>query len=358
MLDKIFCKIGYWFFPNTSNDYRPKFLASRFLYIYAVSLVFLKLAVIPFFACFPFTKIFADLTQTSLFNITNETRVEMGLNSLAENIELDEAALLKAKDIIENDYFSHTSPSGLSPWYWFQQTGYSFKYAGENLAIGFLDSEEVNQAWLDSPSHRENLLNEDYTEMGLAVLTGDYQGQETTVVVQMFGTPKGTTIVENAVTTNTGEQQTVTETILPVEIAGQATEIVSVTEGNETFLAETTTEAAVAENASGTIQTREVLSAYIENTSEEKESFIYKLFAFVSSKYYTVLEQILYGSIIVIAFLLVITVLFDVFVYKAYEIQYKDIFLKALGFCAIVAILILFDKEIVISLIPRSFNIY
>jgi hypothetical protein len=93
----------------------------------------------------------------------------------------------------------------------------------------------------------------------------------------MFGTPKGTTIVENAVTTNTGEQQTVTETILPVEIAGQATEIVSVTEGNETFLAETTTEAAVAENASGTIQTREVLSAYIENTSEEKESFIYKI---------------------------------------------------------------------------------
>jgi hypothetical protein len=321
--------------------------------------VFLKLAVIPFFACFPFTKIFDDLTQTSLFDLTNETRVERGLNPLTESAKLDEAALLKARDIMENDYFAHTSPSGLSPWYWFQQTGYSFKYAGENLAIGFLDSEEVNQAWLDSPSHRENLLNEDYTEIGLAVLTGNYQGQETTVVVQMFGTPKSQTVaVENSIKTNNETQQAVSENTFPAETAGQATETISNIEENETPLVESATEPVAAGNTSETIQNKEVLSAYIENASEGKESFIYKLFAFVSSKYYTVLEQILYGSIIVITLLLVITVLFDIFVYKAYEIQYKDIFLKALGFCAIVAVLILFDKEIVMSLIPHSFKIY
>jgi hypothetical protein len=89
----------------------------------------------------------------------------------------------------KNSYFAHVSPSGLNSWYWFKQAGYSFSYAGENLAVDFTDSDAVNQAWLDSPTHRANILNGHYTEIGIATAEGTFEGHPTTFVVQMFGRP-------------------------------------------------------------------------------------------------------------------------------------------------------------------------
>ncbi len=86
-------------------------------------------------------------------------------------------------------YFAHTSPEGITPWYWFTQAGYHFVFAGENLAIDFTESQDVENAWLNSPAHRANILDSRFTEIGIAVKDGIYQGQPTTYVVQMFGKP-------------------------------------------------------------------------------------------------------------------------------------------------------------------------
>jgi len=91
--------------------------------------------------------------------------------------------------MFKNKYFSHYSPTGISPWDWIDKSGYDYYYAGENLAMNFLDTEEVIKGWLNSPSHRENLLNKDYKDMGIAVVSGDFnnEGINRILVVQMFG---------------------------------------------------------------------------------------------------------------------------------------------------------------------------
>lgn len=166
-----------------------KFLKSKALMGFVVFIFAAKI----FFAVaqinFPYNIFFADITRSQLVQMLNQTRKSMGLNALTENTKLDQAAELKANDMIANGYFNHTSPSGVTPWYWFSQTGYAYKYAGENLAIGFYDSAEVYDAWLNSPSHKENMISPYYSEVGTAVVNG-FGSSNAIVVVQLFGTQK------------------------------------------------------------------------------------------------------------------------------------------------------------------------
>src|SRR5690606_5212160 len=124
-----------------------------------------------------------------LVDLANESRVQNRRAPLVVNPLLEEAARLKAEDMAEKGYFSHVSPDGKSPWYWISGAGYKFIYAGENLAVDFEYSEDVNEAWLNSPGHRDNILNNQFTEIGIATAEGRYNGRKTTFVVQMFGTP-------------------------------------------------------------------------------------------------------------------------------------------------------------------------
>lgn len=321
MVDILFLKLKCLFLPCAENKYRPRLLDGRFLYRFAILLLALEFVVIPFFVYFPKTGFFADLTKTSLVQLTNMARESLGYLPLAESQQLDLAAYLKAKDMLDKGYFAHNSPEGVTPWFWFSEAGYNYKYAGENLAIGFLESEEVNQAWLDSPSHRKNILNANYSEIGLAVVSGDFQGRQTTVVVQLFGLPRA------------GRQIAPTTT-------GQAVEV-PITE-------------AVANQENSRPKT--VLSA--QNETEQKNDFALGLASFLVSDYYNLLQKVIFGFLVFIIILLVNTVLFDIFVYYAYEIQYKDILLKTLGFCLILAILLHFDKSSIIQLIPHDFKIY
>jgi len=87
-------------------------------------------------------------------------------------------------------YFAHYSPSGLSPWYWFTKAGYSYKKAGENLAVNFKDSDDVVRAWMNSPTHKANIVKEGYTEIGIGIAEGVYQGKKATFVVQLFAAPQ------------------------------------------------------------------------------------------------------------------------------------------------------------------------
>lgn len=104
-----------------------------------------------------------------------------------ENVKLSKAAGDKAADMLEHSYFSHNSPEGLTPWHWIDKEQYDYDYAGENLAMDFLSPEKMHQAWLDSPTHRANILNEKYKEIGVAVEKGKINGHDTILVVVLFG---------------------------------------------------------------------------------------------------------------------------------------------------------------------------
>ncbi len=121
--------------------------------------------------------------------LTNEKRAALSAAPLQRNIVLDEAARQKAEHMAKNQYFAHYSPDGVSPWYWFDQVGYVYAHAGENLAIHFTDSSEVVEAWMKSPAHRENIVGPQYTEIGVGTAKGTYEGYDTIYVVQLFGAP-------------------------------------------------------------------------------------------------------------------------------------------------------------------------
>lgn len=133
----------------------------------------------------------AAVVSAALVDLTNGDRGANNLGRLAISSTLTAAAQAKAADMAANGYFAHTSPDGKNSWHWFKQAGYTFLYAGENLAVDFSDSANVEQAWMDSPTHRANILDGHFTEVGIATARGAYEGRPTTFVVQMFGTPAG-----------------------------------------------------------------------------------------------------------------------------------------------------------------------
>src|SRR3990167_3196324 len=129
---------------------------------------------------------------SDLLKYTNLKREESGLGNLKLNPVLSKAAEQKANDMFANDYWAHVSPGGKEPWDFINAVGYDYSYAGENLAVDFSESKNIVQAWYDSQSHRDNLINSNYIEVGFAVVNGELQGRKTTLVVQMFGRPRFT----------------------------------------------------------------------------------------------------------------------------------------------------------------------
>ena len=122
-------------------------------------------------------------------DMTNQERSGVSEQPLVRSETLDKAAKLKAQHMAKNQYFSHFSPDGVSPWHWFDEAGYVYAHAGENLAIHFTDSSEVVEAWMDSPTHRANIVSGKYTEIGVGTAKGKFDGYDTVYVVQLFGTP-------------------------------------------------------------------------------------------------------------------------------------------------------------------------
>jgi len=132
----------------------------------------------------------AEIIPRVLVDLTNRNRETLSINGLSLDPVLEAAAQKKADDMAEKGYFAHNSPDGVTPWFWFEEAGYDFLYAGENLAVHFSDSPEVVEAWMDSPSHRANIVNKNFTEIGIAISEGYFEGRKTVFVVQLFGQPK------------------------------------------------------------------------------------------------------------------------------------------------------------------------
>ncbi|MEW5908014.1 MAG: CAP domain-containing protein [Patescibacteria group bacterium] len=135
-------------------------------------------------------QILGDLSVKGIIILTNEQRAEQKLLALKENSKLNEAALIKAKDIIQRQYFDHISPSGVGPSDLAKEVNYHFLIMGENLALGdFRDDKNVVNAWMKSPGHRANILDSRFREIGVAVIKGRFNDQDVWVAVQEFGTP-------------------------------------------------------------------------------------------------------------------------------------------------------------------------
>lgn len=174
--------------PTPDNSFVPRILKDQALWaMLGVSIALLGFS--QFLRTTDYLNINAEVYPTMLVQMTNQDRIASGMRPLAVSPTLERAAYLKVQDMVANNYFAHTSPAGVSPWYWFREVGYTFRFAGENLAVNFTESTDVQQAWLNSPAHRANVLNPNFTEMGIATAYGRYKGVNTAYVVELFGTP-------------------------------------------------------------------------------------------------------------------------------------------------------------------------
>jgi uncharacterized protein YkwD len=131
----------------------------------------------------------ASISAGEMIRLTNESRVEAELPLLLVNEKLTEAAREKADDMFEFQYFDHNSPSGLTPWDFIKSAGYDYRYAGENLAIDFVTANGAHKALMESSSHRENILNSNYTEIGIVAVEGMFDGNKSIIIVEEFGAP-------------------------------------------------------------------------------------------------------------------------------------------------------------------------
>lgn len=178
------------FIPHEGNDYRPHFLRVKIATgMLALILIIEGLYIGETRIILPKSDYLAAIFATVLVDQTNAVRAAEALGTLTPSPVLAEVARMKAEDMAAKGYFSHNTPDGKTPWYWFRLAGYQYVAAGENLAVNFTDSKDVTDAWMNSPSHRANIENGKYTEIGIATAQGVYKGREAIFVVQVFGLP-------------------------------------------------------------------------------------------------------------------------------------------------------------------------
>ena len=187
---------AHLFHPRRSNNHRSKLLHPEYIFgllglavlffvgTYGLSLSDTKLGNILGYA--------SDITIDKVISYTNQERAKSGLGPVTYDPVLSDAARRKAADMFSAQYWAHTSPSGKEPWDFMREARYTYRVAGENLARDFMDTPSMVSAWMASPTHRANIMNPRYTDIGIAVVNGTLQGTETTLVVQMFGDPVAT----------------------------------------------------------------------------------------------------------------------------------------------------------------------
>ncbi len=185
--------VAHLFHPRRSNNYRSRLLHPEYLLLLAA----IALASFGFVARLQMLEsslgevlgYASDISVDQVVSQTNQQRATAGLQPVTHSDVLSKAAAGKARDMFTNQYWAHTSPTGKEPWDFMASVQYSYTIAGENLARDFMDTNAMVQAWMASPTHRANIMNGRYKDIGVAVVNGQLDGVETTLVVQMFGDP-------------------------------------------------------------------------------------------------------------------------------------------------------------------------
>lgn len=338
-------KIKKFFFPSLENNYSPHILSGNFLFCWGLLILFLKMTLFPLYLYLPYNSFFAEITKSILLELTNKTRTEMGLGPLKENVILSEAASQKGQDMIAKDYFSHKSPEGFYAWDILKKLGYTYKSAGENLAIGYLDSEEVHQAWLASPSHRANILNPQFQEIGLAVAKGEFEGNNVYVVVQIFGTPK-------AITTKEIQPP---KTEISAKATGNPTPIISPPVPTPLLPEVASEQKSVEEKPTPAIEKTEVIAENTATTTliagletqkkTEQNNLSFKVLKFLAINYNNFIQKFVYGSIVLVVLILLLTIFIKI------DIQYPNLIFKTLAVIILLVFFLWLDKEYILQII-------
>ncbi|MFA5126417.1 MAG: CAP domain-containing protein [Patescibacteria group bacterium] len=203
------------FIPSQHNNYKPHALHGKRLAFYSLAAILIKALVVALALSFPIQAwLTPDLLSEEsgrIVELTNNLRIRLNISPLRNNEVLQQAALAKAEDMLVNQYFAHVSPDKKGLKHWLQIYRYNYSVAGENLALGFSSPEAVVQAWETSPTHYANLIDSDYKDIGVAMIAGTYQGFDTTLVAQYFGTLKNEPSIETS-TSIFGPENTLTPT--------------------------------------------------------------------------------------------------------------------------------------------------
>lgn len=181
--------------PYPERNTRARLLKNSALFAYVLVLIAFQLYIC---RLSPLILGFAtDIRVADIYQIVNEKRSVAGVAPLKSSPQLEQAATAKAQDMFAKNYWAHYAPDGsTTPWQFIIESGYVYEFAGENLAKDFDTSVSVVEAWLASPSHQANLLNDCYQDVGVVAVNGTLLGEETTLIVQMFGTSQPTTVAE------------------------------------------------------------------------------------------------------------------------------------------------------------------
>jgi len=212
----------HYLIPHSSNNHKAKTLHSKTIFIV---ILFLLLFQISISYILPQSGVSilgyaSSIPVDEVIHLTNQKRGEFGLAPLAYNASLTQAAQAKGEDMLTKDYWAHVAPDGTEPWIFFINAGYDYRYAGENLARDFTNSVSTVDAWMSSPTHKDNLLSAKYSEIGVAVVEGDLNGVDTTIVVQLFGAKHADVVSENVADSSAAATQ-IAE-IIPSPIPTQA----------------------------------------------------------------------------------------------------------------------------------------
>jgi len=183
-------KIKLMLVPHALNNYQPHLIRNYGIVIVVIFVV----AIQAFSMVLSNNQILGEGSNAliqQLFINTNQQRENNSLPALKLDDKLSAAAEKKAKDMIAVGYWSHNAPDGTTPWKWITNEDYKYAYAGENLARGFSNGTDIIHAWMNSETHRANVLGAEYSDIGLAAVNGIMDGKNTTVVVAMYASPVG-----------------------------------------------------------------------------------------------------------------------------------------------------------------------
>ncbi len=214
--------------PHKENQYRPHLIRAHGLI--AVLIIALVAQVAYSFVSTGHWQVLgrvSNIETAELLTDTNKERAGDSLAGLQISEQLSKAAFLKAQNMYSEQYWAHVSPSGIQPWKWFGDVGYNYSYAGENLAKNYPSAQVTVDAWMKSPTHRENIMNKEYTEVGFAVVDGQLNGENTTLVVAMYGAPVTVAAVQSASETGFSAPAVAAESPTPIAYFGSALEALS-----------------------------------------------------------------------------------------------------------------------------------
>lgn len=193
------------FIPYIGNQYQPKILSPYRLLFYSISALAIKLIVIGLIILIPTVAWLTPDVLTAegkkIVQLTNNIRQDLSVPLLKESTLLNQAAFNKAQDMLIQQYFAHVGPDQNDLSDWISGVGYQYDIAGENLAMGFSNATEVVTAWTKSPTHYANLIDPDFKEIGVGMVAGLYQGNDTTLVAQYFTYPRGGVVNTASVST-------------------------------------------------------------------------------------------------------------------------------------------------------------